>query len=169
MQVCCPRCGAQRLEAASFCVGCGDRFGQEVVGTPGYAASVAPVHPGNAALVAPVPPDLAGGGQPSNSVDPQVVYVPGDSSYGNWVPDQNPDALWAYYLAIASLIPLLGIVSGVLAVFKGVRGLRAYAANPSVRGKKHSLFGILVGGLLALVWVLLIGVPYAVIFHLGRW
>jgi hypothetical protein len=119
----CPGCGRQNVAEAQFCA---------------FSGSVQLS-------------DLAGGGQPGNSVDPQVVDASGDSSYGLSVPDPNPDAVTAFYLAIASFIPLLGIVSGLLAVRTGVRGLRACAANPSVRGKKHSLFGIFVGGLLALV------------------
>jgi len=53
----------------------------------------------------------------------------------------------AYYLAVFSLIPGLGLFLGIAAFFYGLSGLRYYNEHPEVHGRTHSLVGIILGGL----------------------
>lgn len=77
------------------------------------------------------------------------------------IPTGNKPALIAYYAAILSLIPLAGIAFGVVAVACGIRGVRLERRHPEVRGGLHAWFGILVGGLFGLVW--LVGLAFVVV------
>jgi hypothetical protein len=63
------------------------------------------------------------------------------------IPYRNGMALAAYYLAIFSLIPFVGIVLGLAGFVLGILGLKAARANPAVGGKVHAWIGIVVGGL----------------------
>lgn len=73
--------------------------------------------------------------------------VPAASSSGTvFIPTKNPPALTAYYLAVFSLIPVLGFVLGCIALPLGIKGLKKYKQNPQVRGATHAWVGIIVGG-----------------------
>jgi hypothetical protein len=65
----------------------------------------------------------------------RVVVV---ESHSAIFPTRNPGALWAYYLAVFSLIPVLGIFLGPPAFILGWKGLRAARENPQVEGKIHA-------------------------------
>jgi hypothetical protein len=69
------------------------------------------------------------------------------------VPSGNKPALVAYYAAILALLPLAGLAFGIVAVIYGVRGVRLEKRHPEVRGGLHAWFGILVGGVFGLVWL----------------
>jgi len=58
----------------------------------------------------------------------------------------------AYYLGLASLIPCLGFFLGIASFVLGIIGLRKRAKNPAVKGSVHAWIGIVLGGLMALVW-----------------
>jgi len=58
-----------------------------------------------------------------------------------WVPHENKAALWGYYLAIFSFIPITGIVTGMLALGCGIRGL-SFADGHNQVGRKHALFAM---------------------------
>ena len=85
-------------------------------------------------------------------IRPPAVVVPEDLNYF----PPNPDALWAYYLGIASL--LCGI-TGIPAIGMGIRGLRYAKLHPEARGEVHAWVGIIGGALTVLcVFMLIIGV-----------
>ena len=63
------------------------------------------------------------------------------------IPYKNGMALTAYYLGVFSLIPLLGIILGILAIIFGILGLRAVNQRPEVKGTGHSVTGIVIGSL----------------------
>jgi len=63
------------------------------------------------------------------------------------IPYGNMRALIAYYLAVFSLIPFVGIVLGLRAFVLGILGLRFRRNHPSAGGTVHSWIGIVLGGL----------------------
>lgn len=75
----------------------------------------------------------------------------GDAT-GGIIPYKNPKALIAYYLAVGSLIPLLGIPLGIAAFVLGIMGLRDRARNPVIKGSLHASIGIGCGGFFFLLW-----------------
>lgn len=83
----------------------------------------------------------------------ELLY--GDGT-GGVVPYNNKPALIAYYLAVASLIPGLGSITGVAAFVLGLKGRRKAKAEPWVKGTVHAWIGIIGGGLLAVLWTALI-------------
>lgn len=84
---------------------------------------------------------------------PQVVV---DDTLDGLIPAKNPLSLWAYYLAIFSLIPCLGIPLGIVAAVLGVKALRHAKEHPESKGEIHAWVGILLGGICALIYTLLI-------------
>jgi hypothetical protein len=72
-----------------------------------------------------------------------------------FVPYSNPYGLASYYLGMASLIPFLGIFTGIAAVISGIIGLVKAQKNPQIRGKIHAWAGILLGFFFALLYSLL--------------
>ena len=89
---------------------------------------------------------------------PQHV-VSDDSTMGGLIPYKNAQALWAYYLGIFSLIPCVGIPLGIAALILGIRGLKYGDLHPEARGKGHAWTGIILGGLCAVGYTLLIAIP----------
>ena len=88
---------------------------------------------------------------------PQPQYVVGsDGTLGGLIPYRNAAALWAYYLAIFALIPFFGIPIGVAAVIVGFRGLKNATLHPETKGKVHAWIGIVLGGLCAVGYLLII-------------
>ncbi len=79
------------------------------------------------------------------------------------IPTRNPQALTGYYLAVASLLPLIGLVIAPLAIVLGVIGLRRYRADPLISGAIHAWIAIIGGSvLLALQLALAIGAGVAI-------
>lgn len=89
---------------------------------------------------------------------PQYV-VSDDSTMGGLIPYKNAQALWAYYLGIFSLIPCVGIPLGIAALILGIRGLKFADLHLEARGKGHAWTGIILGGLCAVGYTLLIAIP----------
>lgn len=87
-----------------------------------------------------------GGGMP-----PQPFNTQGDTT-GGLIPYKNPAALIAYYLGLFSLFPLLGLFLAIPALILGIIGLRNRSRNPAIRGSVHAWIGIVMGGLMTLVW-----------------
>lgn len=81
----------------------------------------------------------------------------GDAT-GGLIPYKNGAALTAYYLAVASLIPVIGVLTGIPALILGIKGLKRAKAEPWVKGKAHAWVGIVLGGGMALLWLALISV-----------
>jgi hypothetical protein len=75
----------------------------------------------------------------------------GDAT-GGVIPYKNPQALIAYYLGLFSLFPLIGFFLGIAAFVLGILGLRARAKNPAIKGSIHAWIGIIMGGMMTLVW-----------------
>lgn len=79
-----------------------------------------------------------------------------DSGISSLIPYRNAQALWAYYLAIFSLIPCVGIPLGIAALMLGIRGLQFAGRNPEAKGHVHAWIGIVLGTICALVYTVLL-------------
>ena len=76
------------------------------------------------------------------------VYVADDANtVGGLIPYHNSRALIAYYLAIFSLIPCIGLLLGIPAFFLGLQGLKFFRQHPEAKGKVHAWIGIIMGGI----------------------
>lgn len=84
--------------------------------------------------------------------------APPDST-GGLIPYNNSYALIGYYTAIASLIPCLGLITGMVAVVLGILGLLAYNENSNIGGAVHSWIAIILGGLTFLGNVGIVALP----------
>ena len=87
--------------------------------------------------------------------EPPPMPSPNDF-VGVMIPTGNKPALISYYVALASLLPVLGIAAGIVAVAFGVKGIRLVRRHPEVRGGLHAWFGVLFGGFFALAWTVLL-------------
>lgn len=88
--------------------------------------------------------------------DPPQQRIPnpaseGDST-GGLIPYKNPHALIAYYLGLFSLFPCLGLLLAIPAFILGIMGLKRVKQNPAIRGTVHAWIGIVMGGLMTVVW-----------------
>ena len=70
-----------------------------------------------------------------------------DDVMSRMIPSNNQYAMAAYYLAVFSLIPGIGLFLGIAAFFCGLSGLKYFSEHPEVHGRTHSLVGIILGGL----------------------
>ena len=77
---------------------------------------------------------------------------------GGVIPYKNPLSLVGYYLAVFSLIPILGLALGIAAVILGVLGFRAYQKEPRKRGQVHAWVAIILGSLTSLANTFLVGI-----------
>ena len=89
---------------------------------------------------------------------PQPQYKPGQEgdATGGVIPYKNPKALLAYYLGIASGLPLIGLPIGIAAFTLGILGLQDRKRNPVLKGSAHAWIGIGCGGIFTLFWGLLL-------------
>jgi hypothetical protein len=74
-----------------------------------------------------------------------------DGPASSVIPVKNAAALSAYYCAIFSLIPCLGLLLGPAAFHLGRKGLKAAQADPRIKGTVHARIGIWLGGLCGLI------------------
>ena len=87
----------------------------------------------------------------------------GDST-GGLIPYKNPSALIAYYCGLFSLFPVLGLFLGIAGFVLGIKGLRYRNHHPEVRGSVHAWIGIIMGGMMTVIWSFLIaGIIIAII------
>lgn len=102
----------------------------------------------------PSPHDPASSvGQPAVPTSgPPATHAPADDGIATVIPYKNPSALAAYYLGLAAVLPCIGIVFGIPAFILGILGLRARRRNPLVHGSVHAWIGIVLGGLMVLIW-----------------
>lgn len=84
----------------------------------------------------PLPDPRGGPGYPPS------YGPPSPDPLGGLIPTKNPSALWSYYVGIIANLPPLGFVLGPLALFFGVRALKAHRAQPQIKGKTHAWVGI---------------------------
>ncbi len=89
----------------------------------------------------------------SNDPQPQIVNPAneGDGT-GGLIPYKNPHALIAYYLGLFSLFPCLGLLLAIPAFVLGIMGLRRAKQNPVIKGTVHAWIGVIMGGLMTVVW-----------------
>lgn len=97
-------------------------------------------------------------GQVLHPALPRPVAVPVDDTLGGLIPYKNTSALIAYYLAIFSLLPCVGIPLGIAAVVLGIKGLKFANLHPEAKGRVHAWIGIALGGLCALAYTVLFGI-----------
>src|SRR4051794_13478489 len=71
-------------------------------------------------------------------------------TFGQITPWQNPVAVYAYYVALAGLLPVVGAVLGTVAILLGVIGLVRARWRPDIGGVNFALAGIVLGTLDAL-------------------
>jgi hypothetical protein len=69
------------------------------------------------------------------------------------IPYKNVRALLAYYFGVFSVIPMLGILLGLLAFVLGISALYFRRKNPAAGGVVHAWIGILVGGFFGFGWL----------------
>ena len=79
------------------------------------------------------------------------------------IPYKNPKALVGYYLGLFSIMPVLGMILGPVALVLGVMGLRDRARNPEIHGMAHAIVALVVGGIgtlmnLGIVTLIIIGI-----------
>jgi hypothetical protein len=92
----------------------------------------------------------------------------GDST-GGLIPYKNPSALIAYYCGLFSLFPLLGLFLGIAGLVLGIKGLKYRNQHPEVRGSVHAWIGIIMGGLMTVIWGLaIVGIIIAIIAENAR-
>lgn len=73
-----------------------------------------------------------------------------DDGVSTLIPYKNGKALAAYYCAVFSVIPCLGLILGPIALIFGILGLRFVRAHPEAHGTAHAWVGIILGGLTTL-------------------
>jgi hypothetical protein len=61
------------------------------------------------------------------------------------IPYHNPKSLAAYYCGVFSLIPVLGLILGPIALVLGIMGIRFARENESAGGKGHAITGVVLG------------------------
>ncbi len=72
------------------------------------------------------------------------------------IPYRNPPALIGYYVAVAALIPVLGLILGPVAMILGFAGLRRRTRDRASKGLAHAWVAIVLGGLVLVAHVVLI-------------
>jgi hypothetical protein len=77
---------------------------------------------------------------------------PANDAVSTLIPYRNPPALTAYYLGVFSLIPCFGLALAIPALILGFIGLRKARENPGSKGAAHAWTGIILGGLMTLIW-----------------
>lgn len=83
---------------------------------------------------------------------PDEPPQPAGDSTGGVIPYKNPKALIAYYCGVFSLAPCLGIIPGIAGVVLGILGLKHRRLHPETKGSVHAWIGIVLGGLMTLLW-----------------
>ncbi|MCO5053403.1 MAG: DUF4339 domain-containing protein [Verrucomicrobiae bacterium] len=80
---------------------------------------------------------------------PPMAAAPTTSSNGleKVIPYKNAYALIGYYLAVFSLLPLIGALLGLVALALGILGLHFRRRNPTAGGTVHAWIAIILGGL----------------------
>jgi GYF domain 2 len=99
-------------------------------------------------------PELAGAFTPPRFAPSSPA--PAGGGLNAVIPYRNPAALVAYYLAVFSIIPFIGIVLGITAFVLGIVALRFRRRNPVAGGSVHAWIGIVAGGLFGFGWLALV-------------
>ena len=89
-------------------------------------------------------------GKPLKPVTPPTGKNVPETEVEYVIPFKNMYGLVSYYIGIFSFIPFIGIIFGISAIILGVIGLMKAYKDPRIRGKIHSVVGILCGILFGL-------------------
>jgi hypothetical protein len=81
------------------------------------------------------------------------VEVQSDAT-GGLIPYKNGAALAGYYLSIVALVPGLGLLLSPVAIWLGVKGLRAVKREPLIKGSVHAWIGIGLGSVVLMMHIL---------------
>ncbi len=87
------------------------------------------------------------GGAAADLTELDEEPLPKRTGFTRFVPPRNGRALIGYYFAIASLIPILGVVLGPIAVFNGVEGIRHARRFPEHGGGAHGIVAVTLGSM----------------------
>jgi hypothetical protein len=69
------------------------------------------------------------------------------------VPSGRPaSAIAAGYMGLLALFPAVGLVFGILGIVFGIIALKTISRDRALSGKGRAWFGIICGGLMALLW-----------------
>jgi hypothetical protein len=68
--------------------------------------------------------------------------------------DRPGTAIAAGYLGLLSFFPLIGLPLGIGGVVTGMMALKQMGREPELRGRGRAWFGIVAGGLMALLWTI---------------
>jgi uncharacterized protein YqgC (DUF456 family) len=95
--------------------------------------------------------------QPSNRFSDPVPTAypaspPSKKEGGHLIPYRNPMALIGYYLAVLSLVPGLGLLTGPIAIILGFLGYATYRREPDRHGQVHAVIAIVLGLICTLIW-----------------
>lgn len=86
--------------------------------------------------------------QPGKAVPPKAMSAgeaTGDAT-GGVIPYKNPHALISYYTGIFScVVPVVGLIGGIVAIVLGMMGIVKRQQNPVIRGTVHAIVGIIFG------------------------
>lgn len=81
------------------------------------------------------------------------------------VPTRNQQALMGYYFAVFSVIPMIGLGLGPIAIWRGIRGWKAIEAQPELPGKAHAIVAVTLGTITTVLnWGALIMILWMVRF-----
>jgi hypothetical protein len=67
------------------------------------------------------------------------------------IPYKNGSSLVAYYCGVFALIPVLALILAPIALVFGIRGVQFASKNPRAGGSGHSIAGIVLGSICALL------------------
>jgi hypothetical protein len=96
----------------------------------------------------------------------RVATDDSDDPLATIVPYKNAKALLAYYCGVFSLVPVLGLILGPLALILGILGLRYAGRNPRAKGVAHAIVGIVLGSLTALAnWGVAVLILAGILLH----
>lgn len=79
---------------------------------------------------------------------------------GGLIPVSNPPALIAYYTALFSIIPCVGLLLGPIGFTLGIIGRNKVAKDPRIGGTAHAWIGIILGGIVTLLHVVFLVLPF---------
>ena len=88
-----------------------------------------------------------------------------DPSVGGLFPYNNLQAILALISAVLSLIPVFGLIFGLVSLPLGFFGLRKARTTPGILGKAHSWVAITVSSLTIFIWG---GLLVALIFFMPQ-
>ena len=90
----------------------------------------------------PAVPPPADPPKPRNPRRPRVE----SEVFGSFTPWKNPTAVYAYGVALAALIPFLGLVLGPIAIVLAIISLIRLRLRPGILGRNFAVAAIILGG-----------------------